>query len=141
LAYTLLELARTHGCPMIVRDIFTHNWYAVLRPETDGSTIFEAKPMLPNSKHPATQEPIHQIYGGYARWVFISKMEQIAMTPEEQKRVREEERKKNNAKILRDLKRSKEAKAWQTPPKPKVSSKSSDMGQVIEFKPRPKKDQ
>ncbi len=113
---TLLELERTHGCPMVVRDAFSHSWYLIVGKDEESSHgfIYKAKPLRPNQHKPEPGTGTQLIYGGYNKWVFITKPEpdlrENEISPEEQKRLRELERKRTNERITNELRRGKRQK-------------------------------
>ena len=112
---TLLELERTHGCPMVVRDAFSHSWFLILGKDEESSHgfIYKAKPLSPNQYKPQVGVGTQLIYGGYNKWVYIAKPETInenEISPEDQKRIREMERKKSNERITNELRRGKRQK-------------------------------
>lgn len=112
---TLLELERTHKCPMVVRDAFTHSWYLVLSKDDEAPQgfIYKAKPLRPNEYKAERGAGTQLIYGGYNKWIYIGKPESInegEISPEEQKRLRELERKRSNEKISDELRRGKRKK-------------------------------
>lgn len=113
---TLLELERTHGCPMVVRDAFSHSWFLILGKdeESNHGFIYKAKPLNPNQYKPQAGVGTQLIYGGYNKWVFIAKPEATTndneISPENQKRIREMERKRSNERITAELRRGKRQK-------------------------------
>lgn len=141
---TLLELERTHGCPMVVRDAFSHSWYLVLGPDPDsaGGFIYQAKLLEPNQYRPKPGVSISLIYGGYSKWVYIAKPETTLsdgeISPEEQKRIKEAERKRNNDRITRDLRREHKVKRESEQRKAINKLKSHSQNKVIPFRGRPK---
>ena len=136
---TLIELERIHKCPMVVKDVYDGVQYYIHSAETPGSTMFKASPMSTNHRGaPIVANVTIPLYGGYVKWTFISKPDIKEISPEEQKRLRAEERKNANDKILRDLRRTSAAKTEPPKKSTKVKSKSADESNVIPFKPRPK---
>lgn len=113
---TLLELERTHGFPMVVRDVFSHSWYLVIGRDEEalGSAVYRAKMLSPNKYKPEPGTGTALIYGGYSKWVFIAKGElevrEGEISPEEQKRIRDLERKRTNERIANELRRGKRQK-------------------------------
>lgn len=141
---TLLELERTHGCPMVVRDAFTHSWYLVIGVDEDsqGGFIYKAKILQPNQYRAAAGTSINLIYGGYSKWVYIGKPESThndgEISPEEQKRIKEAERKRNNDRLTRELRREKKVKQESEQRKTMSRLKSHSQNKVIPFRGRPK---
>ena len=105
---TLLELERTHKCPMVVRDAFTHSWYLVIGQDAEsrGGFIYKAKLLQPNQYKADAGVGVQLIYGGYAKWVYVGAPEkEDGISPEEQKRITQTERKRNNRRIADELRR------------------------------------
>lgn len=107
MAYTMQDLLELHKLPIIVRDVFTHTWYVILKKEPNGINTFEAKRVEPNTTEIPRGGEIHILHGGYPRWIYVSNPEDTGISPEDQKRIREIERKKANERITRSLKRDK----------------------------------
>lgn len=141
---TLIELERTHGCPMVVRDAFTHSWYLVLGldEESTGGFVYKAKLLEPNQYQAKPGTGTNLIYGGYSKWVYIGKPEvthnQNEITPEEQKRIKEAERKRNNDRITKDLRRDHRIKRESEQRKSMSKLKGHSQSKVIPFRGRPK---
>lgn len=141
---TLIELERIHGCPMVVRDAFTHSWYLVLGldEESSGGFIYRAKLLEPNQYRPKPGVGVNLIYGGYSKWVYIAKPESTQnegeISPEEQKRIKEAERKRNNDRITRDLRREHKVKRESEQRKTMNKLKGHSQNKVIPFRGRPK---
>jgi hypothetical protein len=122
---------------MVVRDAFSHSWYLVVGPDEEslGSFIYKVKPLSPNQHQPAPGAGTQLIYGGYTKWIFIAKPEvpenPNEISPEEQKRIREAERKRSNERIARELRRDKQAKkASQTP----RTNAGKTVGKLVPFR-------
>ena len=109
--YTLLELERIYKCPMIVRDGFNHTWYLILKPESVTSNFYEGKAIAPNQTSALPGTPATLVSGFYSRFVYIGKPKEEGISPEDQKRILLEERKRNNDKIIRYLKQDGKKKA------------------------------
>lgn len=108
---TLLELERTHGFPMVVRDVFSQSWYLILGRDADsiGSHIYKAKPLGVNEFKTKVGSPEMLLYGGYHKWEFMGKadLSSDGISPEEQKRISLLRRKQTNERLANELKRGK----------------------------------
>lgn len=137
--FTLIELERTHKCPMVVKDAFTGMHFLVIRKDPETSSLYEVKPLREETHKPELGTPTNLIYGGYSRWLFIRKEKTEGISPEAQKRAAEEERKKTNAQLVNGLRRENQAKRLG---KEKESSRNSTNapspteGKVIPFRPK-----
>lgn len=134
--HTLFELYRIHKAPMVVRDGYTHTWYLILGPQSEGAHTFEAKRLEPNRFSAVPGQELLILYGGYSRWVYIGPEQKQGISYEDQQRNKQALMKKQNDRIVKDLKRtgSRSAKKPEPPKDRPVESK------VIPFIPRPKKD-
>lgn len=127
--FTLLDLDRSHKCPMIVKDAFTGLYFLVLKKDPETSSLYEVRPLRDETHKPELGTPINLIYGGYNRWLFIRKPE-LQISPEEQKKAVETKRKSTNDSLIADLRRTSSRAA---PPEKKKETKAP--GQVIPFRP------
>ena len=93
---------------MVVRDAFSHSWFLVLEQdqESRGGFIYKAKLLKPNQYKADAGVGVQLIYGGYSKWVYVGPAEkEDGISPEEQKRIVEVERKRNNRRLAEELKR------------------------------------
>lgn len=126
--FTLLDLDRSHKCPMIVKDAFTGLYFLVIRKDPETSSLYEVRPLRDETHRPELGTPVNLLYGGYNRWLFIRKPE-LQISPEEQKKAVEIKRKNNNESLIADLRRTSRRPA---PPEKKKETKA--LGQVIPFR-------
>lgn len=100
--YTLLELARIYNFPFIVEHRYSTKRYVVLGYAGDSGVLFEVKLLERGEDSPALDEETSHVYGGYEMWRFEKKMDgKKTITPEEQKKLREEQRRIDNEKTKR----------------------------------------
>lgn len=130
---TLFELYRIHKESMVVRDGYTHTWYLILGPQSEGAYTFEAKRLEPNQYSAAPGQEVLILYGGYTRWIYIGPEQKRGVSYEDQQRNKQALMKKQNDRIVKDLKRGALKKV--EPPKSKPTE-----SKVILFPSRPKKD-
>lgn len=136
----MLELERTHGCPMIVRDAVQDLDYLILTVSPESFAMYEAKRVPDGSRTAPLGSPTVLLYGGYPKWVYIGRPEiGSGISPEDQRRVKEEERKRSNARLARELKRDKEVSQAKEPPKFVAKDKATD-AKVLPLRPRGDKD-
>ena len=131
--HTLFELHRIHKGSMVVRDGYTHAWYLILGPQAEGAYTFEAKRLEPNQYAATPGQETIILYGGYTRWIYVGPEQKKGVSYEDQQRNKQSLMKKQNDRIVKDLKRGVPKKA--EPPKPKPTE-----SKVIPFRPRPKSD-
>lgn len=133
---TLFELYRIHKSSMVVRDGYTHAWYLVIGPQDESAYTFEAKLLEPNQFSASAGKEIVILYGGYTRWIYVGPEQKRGVSYEDQQRNKQTLMKKQNDKIVKDLKRTSSRPAKQAE-KPKPKSTES---KVIPFRPRSKSD-
>jgi hypothetical protein len=125
--YTLLELERTHGCPMIVRDTIQDIDYLIVSVSPESFAMYEAKRIAEGSRSVPIGTPSILLYGGYIKWLYLGRPDTGGgISPEEQRRIKEEERKRVNARLTRELKRDKEIHKASEPPKKKSTSNNGE---------------
>jgi hypothetical protein len=93
---------------MVVRDAFTHSWFLILGQDTEsvGGFVYKAKLLKPNQYKADYGVGVQLVYGGYAKWVYVGPAEkEDGISPEEQKRITETERKRSNKRIADELRR------------------------------------
>lgn len=100
--FTLMEIAERHPFPFIVRHRYNTYRWLVLKQSEMSEVIFEVRRLHENEDTPRVGESAEQIYGGYGVWQFEKEVEKkTGISPEEQKRLREEQRKIDNEKTKR----------------------------------------
>lgn len=132
---TLLELTRTYKLPFVAVDDYQGQHYVILGPDDSSSSqnVFMAKPVAPGVTRAPHDVRAQLLYGGYTRWSYVAQAEiSRDITPEEQKRLREDERKKKNESIVNSLLRDKKRKDSMSAPKKPIGG--SGQGKVIPFK-------
>ena len=135
MATTLTELVDKYGLPIIVRHVHSDKRYLVLDNST-ASVIFKVVEVPELQDVPFDDTPVAEVYGGYEYWRYEKKVDrEKGISPEAQKKAREEERKRNNERAIRqyrlkagDSPRSQSRKA---PPRKPVKD-ISNVGTVIE---------
>lgn len=133
---TLLELYRIHKTSMVVRDGYSHSWYLVLKPQDDSVYTFEAKPLEPNQFSATPGEDTVILYGGYTRWIYVGPEQKKGVSYEDQQRNKQSLMKKQNDRLVKDLKRT----SMREPRQTEAPSSRPTESKVIPFKPRPKSD-
>lgn len=136
---TLTELVDKYGLPIIVRHVHSDKRYLVLDNST-ASVIFKVVEVPELQDVPFDDTPTAEVYGGYEYWRLEKKVNsENGISPEAQKKAREEERMRNNERAIRqyrlkagDTPRSASRKA---PPRSPVKDKdvvAASVGTVIE---------
>ena len=134
--HTLFELYRIHKSSMVVRDGYSHAWYLILGPQAEGAYTFEAKRLEPNQFTATPGQEVIILYGGYTRWIYVGPEQKKGVSYEDQQRNKQALMKKQNDRIVKDLKKTGSRPAnGAEPPKPKPTE-----SKVIPFRPRPKSD-
>lgn len=138
--YTLLQLERTHGCPMVVRDDSLKIDYVIIKVSPDSFAMYEAKKLSLGSRSAPLGSPsILLSFGGYPKWLYLGRPDRSeGITPEDQKKAVELERKRLNDKLTRELKGSRSIDKHF--PEPPAKKKQGQESKVIQFRPRNKED-
>lgn len=134
--HTLFELYRIHKAPMVVRDVYTHAWYLILGPQSEGAYTFDAKRLEPNQFTATPGQETLVLFGGYTRWIYVGPEQRKGLSYEDQQRNKQALMKKQNDRIVKDLKRTGSRSAK----KPEPSKDRPTESKVIPFKPKPKSD-
>jgi hypothetical protein len=94
---TLVDLARTHRFPFIAEHKYASIRYLVVGQSMHSDVIFEVI-ILPRERDvPDWDADKQEVYGGYEMWRFEKEVDKKSnISPEEQKRIREEQRRKEN---------------------------------------------
>lgn len=133
--FTLIELERIHKCPMIVKDAFTGLYFHVFKKDPDTSSLYEVKPLREETHKPELGTPTNLVYGGYSRWLYIKKPTADGISPEEQKKAVELQRKRTNDQLAKGIRHSDRMKNMSRRTEDK---RPSEPGKVIPFKPKSK---
>lgn len=140
MATTLTELAYRYGFPFVARHVHSDKRYLVKGYSDISDVIFKVVEVPELQDVPFDDTPEAEVYGGYEYWRYEKKLDrENGISPEAQKKAREEERKRNNERAIRqyrlkagDSPRSQSRKA---PPKKPIKDKEaviSSVGTVIE---------
>jgi len=141
--YTLLELERVHGCPMLVWDTSNDYYYEISSVSPDSFAMYLAKPIKEDERKALPGTPSVLLYGGFAKWIYKGRPSSGPgiISPEEQRRALEEERRRTNERITRELSQSKRRPTLDNlakPVKEKDTSPSNSTAKVIPFVRKPK---
>jgi len=100
---TLTELADRHGFPFIARHVPSDKRYLVLRYSGVSEALFKVVEVPELQDVPFDDTPMTEVYGGYeyyggyGMWSFEKEVDKKAnISPEEQKKIRDEQRRKDN---------------------------------------------
>jgi hypothetical protein len=94
---TLVDIASRHRFPFIVEHRYQSQRYLVVGYAHPSDVVFEVFYLPRGEDTPSVDADRHEVYGGYEMWRYEKEMDKkINISPEEQKRIREEQRRKDN---------------------------------------------
>jgi len=97
MALTLIEIAKAHRFPFIVENERQSQRYLVKGYAHPSEVVFEVFFLWGDADTPSVDAELQEVYGGYFMWRFEKEMDKkSSISPEEQKRIRDEQRRKDN---------------------------------------------
>ena len=129
--FTLVELHKMYNSPMLVEDRDTAARYLIHKPAWDSMITFEASHIPHGQEYPPIGARMIYLYGDTPKWKYLGKPNiSKTISPEEQKKNNELQRKSSNDSLIRQLKHSKK---MNKPVKVKTKNTDNNPGKVLTF--------